>query len=159
MSTSSATTVMLLAVSFYLIVTTLPVTICYVLYLTFPAGSTAITAEQVASDPTWQRYFSYISVKTVVQEVGMSHYACNVIIYMLTGRMFRRELRRLFSRVLLQQQHSLSRQRHHGDAGYNVSRHSQSVKSSLSLGGSSDRTCTLSLIHSPSSNSEYVSII
>lgn len=96
---TSVTTVTLLAVSFYLIFTTLPVTICYVLYQTFPAGSPdKTTFERFTNDVTWQRHLNYVSVKTVVEEIGMSHYACNIIIYIATGHTFRKELWRVFSR-------------------------------------------------------------
>jgi len=95
-SRSSATTFTLLVVSFYLIFTTLPVTVCYALSLTFPAGDAAITdAEARAADPVWRRFVVYSNVRTVVEEVGLSHYACNFYIYLLTGRVFRRQLQRL----------------------------------------------------------------
>lgn len=89
----SATTVMLLAVSFYLIVTTLPVTVVYAVYFSFPTGS---PTANVTSDDTWQRHLSYWTARIVVQEVGMSHYAGNFLIYVATGKIFRAELRRMF---------------------------------------------------------------
>lgn len=98
-STPSATTIMLLAVSFYLIITTLPVTICYVLYLGFPEGDPEMTSEQRATDTTWKRFYAYNGVRMTVEELGMSHYACNFYIYLATGRIFRRELVRVMSRV------------------------------------------------------------
>jgi hypothetical protein len=94
----SATTFMLLAVSFYLIATTLPVTICYILYLGFPEGEPTLTDAERQSDPTWQMFQAYNSVRTIVEELGMSHYACNFYIYLCTGRIFRRQLRRLAAR-------------------------------------------------------------
>jgi len=95
-SRSSATTLTLLVVSFYLIFTTLPVTVCYALYLTFPEGDPALTdPEARAADPVWRRFIIYSNVRTVVEEIGLSHYACNFYIYLLTGRVFRRQLRRL----------------------------------------------------------------
>lgn len=72
---------MLLAVSFYVIATTLPVTICYVLVLQFPDDH--------------PRAELYWNIRTVVEEIGLSHYACNFYIYVATGRIFRAELRRL----------------------------------------------------------------
>jgi len=84
---------MLLAVSFYLIVTTLPVTICYALSLSFPEGDPAVVDRR--ADPTWRRHVVYSNVRTIVEEMGLSHYACNFYIYLVTGRVFRRELRRL----------------------------------------------------------------
>ena len=87
---------MLLAVSFYLIITTLPVTICYALSLSFPEGD---PAADYTTDPTWRRYFVYSNIRTLVEEMGLSHYACNFYIYLATGRVFRRELRRLLCRT------------------------------------------------------------
>lgn len=83
---------MLLAVSFYLIITTLPVTICYALALSFPAGDPAVTDH--ASDPTWRRYTIYSNIRTLVEEMGLSHYACNFYIYLSTSSVFRRQLAR-----------------------------------------------------------------
>jgi len=88
---------MLLAVSFYLIITTLPVTICYALSLSFPEGDSTVT--DYSADPTWRRYLVYSNIRTLVEEMGLSHYACNFYIYLMTGRVFRRELRRLFCRT------------------------------------------------------------
>ncbi len=92
---SSAATVTLLAVSFYLIFTTLPVTICYALYYSFPEGDQLLSDAEIGVDPTWRRHFNYVSVKTIVQELGMSHYACNFFIYLATGKLFRKELKLL----------------------------------------------------------------
>jgi len=90
----SATTVMLLAVSFYLIAMTLPVTVVYVVYLSFPEGGATANIE---TDATWQNHLTYWTIRTVVQEIGMSHYAGNIIIYVATGKIFRSELWRLFA--------------------------------------------------------------
>ena len=98
-SNQSATTIMLLAVSFYLIASTLPVTICYSIVHSFPDGDPCLPVEQVEFDPQWQRCLSYWSTRTVIQELGMSHYACNFYIYLLTGRMFRVELQQLLNRI------------------------------------------------------------
>ena len=91
-SKPSATTVMLLAVSFYLIAMTLPVTVVYAVYYSFPEGDA--TAD-VATDATWHYHLTYWTIRTVVQEIGMSHYAGNIFIYVATGKIFRSELSRL----------------------------------------------------------------
>lgn len=96
---SSATTLTLLAVSFYLIFTTLPVTVCYVLTFSFPLGNQFLSDAEMEVDPVWQRHFTYTSIKTIIQELGMSHYACNFYIYLITGKIFRRELKVLFYRM------------------------------------------------------------
>lgn len=93
----SAATVTLLAVSFYLIFTTLPVTVCYVLYLGFPEGDSSLSVAEQSLDPTWIRYHVYRAVRTTVEELAMSKYACNFYIYLMTGIAFRRELRRLMA--------------------------------------------------------------
>ena len=90
---NSATTVMLLAVSFYQIFTTLPVTIVVTLYLSFPAGA---VENLNPPDAVWRRHLDYIFVKSVVDEIGLTHYACNFYIYLITGKMFRQELKRLW---------------------------------------------------------------
>lgn len=95
----SATTLTLLVVSFYLIFSTLPVTVCYAVFFTFPEGEACITHEMVRTDATWQNHLSYWYARIVIQEIGMSHYVGNFYIYMLTGRLFRRELKILFLRV------------------------------------------------------------
>ncbi|KAK2175992.1 hypothetical protein NP493_692g07037 [Ridgeia piscesae] len=99
-SGTSATTAMLLAVSFYLIFTTLPVTVCYTLFYNFPAGDATLDDAQIDADPTWQNYFTYWLTRAVIQEIGMSHYACNFIIYCLKGKVFREEVRRLLVELM-----------------------------------------------------------
>jgi len=96
----SATTFTLLAVSFYLIATTLPVTVCYVLYLRFREGDPAIPSSDRPADVAWSSHYTYRDVRMMVEEFGMSHYACNFFIYLATGRSFRRELRRLVAKLV-----------------------------------------------------------
>jgi len=90
----SATTVMLLAVSFYLIAMTLPVTVVYAVYFSFPEGD---AAADIVTDATWCNHLTYWTIRAVVQEIGMSHYAGNIIIYVATGKIFRSELWRLLA--------------------------------------------------------------
>ena len=92
----SATTFMLLVVSFYLIFTTLPVTVCYAINLNFPHGDVTLTDAQIAADPTWQRHLNFYTVRKLFENFGMSHYACNFYLYILTGKVFRKEFRRMF---------------------------------------------------------------
>ena len=112
---SSAATVTLLAVSFYLIFTTLPVTICYALFSNFPEGELYLTDEEIHKDPTWQRHFTYISVKTIVQELGMSHYACNFFIYLATGKLFRKELKTLVFSIFCKRRSEQLRMMEHSE--------------------------------------------
>ena len=92
---TSATTIMLLAVSFYLIFTTLPVTIVYASVLNFDEGPNCVSHN---IDPTWQRYYTYILWRKVIEEIGITHFALNFYIYMITGKQFRKEFKRLLIR-------------------------------------------------------------
>ena len=92
-----STTLMLLGVSFYQIFTVLPVTVSVSLYMKFPMGNACLTDNQMDSDPTWINYFKYTAVKLIIQNIGMSHYAVNFFIYMMTGKLFRKQLYELFA--------------------------------------------------------------
>ncbi|KAK3097205.1 hypothetical protein FSP39_007457 [Pinctada imbricata] len=92
---NSATTVMLLAVSFYQIFTTLPVTVVVTLYYSFPPGEFDVLQTTGVADATWKRHFDYIVVKTIIEEIGLTHYACNFYIYLITGKVFRQEFKKL----------------------------------------------------------------
>jgi hypothetical protein len=92
---SSATTIMLLAVSFYLIATTLPVTIVYVLYFSFPIGDLSLSYDEIAIDPVWQSHFSYVLIRKIIEEIGMTHFAGNFYIYLITGKAFRLEFQKV----------------------------------------------------------------
>ena len=108
-SKNAATNVMLLTVSFYVIFTTLPATLVYVLANAFPEklptfhgacadGATTTGAPEDPEIVDWQRYVAYNMVRKVVNEICLSHYACNFFFYVVTGREFRLALRRLCGR-------------------------------------------------------------
>lgn len=98
-SRKSATTLTLLVVSFYLIFTTLPVTITYSMYYNFPNGQENMSDDDISNDKTWQHYFSYYMMRTLITELGMSHYALNFFIYLFTGAQFRCQLKLLFVKI------------------------------------------------------------
>ena len=93
---STATTVMLLSVSFYVIATTLPATLVYVLEPEFQPGDMTLSDLEISTDPTWTRFLGYILSRKVVEEICLSHYACNIVLYLATGARFRRSLLELF---------------------------------------------------------------
>ena len=93
----SATTAMLLSVSFYVIATTLPATMFYLLYDHFPPGDVTLSEEEVGADATWRRHFKYLLWRKVVEECCLSHYACNFFLYVITGKMFRNTLKSIFT--------------------------------------------------------------
>lgn len=94
----AATNAMLLLVSFYVIFTTLPATIVYVLDVAFPAGPKLPSHDLIANDPVWQRHLVYVSFKRIVDEVCLSHYACNFFLFAATGTRFRRLVSKMLFR-------------------------------------------------------------
>lgn len=98
-SKSAATNAMLLSVSFYVIFTTLPATLVYVLSTAFPEGNPC--SPDMASDQTWRSYVMYFTVRKVIDEICLSHYACNIFLYVITGLEFRLEICRTFRRLRL----------------------------------------------------------
>ena len=75
-NTAAATTAMLLTVSFYVIATTLPATVVYVLEDTFPQGSVHLTDAEIAVDDCWQRFFRYLTVRKITEEVRLASPIC-----------------------------------------------------------------------------------
>jgi len=93
-----STTVMLLGVSFYQIFTVLPATVVYVLFYQYIApgnGKEYYSDDEIRSDPEWQSHLHYIGARIIIQNVCMSHYAANFFIYLLTGKIFRKQLREM----------------------------------------------------------------
>ncbi|XP_052796655.1 C-C chemokine receptor type 5-like [Mya arenaria] len=85
---TKATTTMLLAVSFFLIFTTLPVSIIYALNDYYPLGGSM----DIPNDPKWQAHFRYYRARTVIYNIGLTHFFMNFYIYLLAGERFRREV-------------------------------------------------------------------
>ena len=73
---------MLLTVSFYVILTTLPATLVY-MHPTTPGGMNLMAAE-ISVDPVWARYFHDFTVRKIVDELCISNYACNLFLYLST---------------------------------------------------------------------------
>lgn len=101
---SSATTLTLLVVSTYLIITVFPVTICYILDPVFEFKGNPPPESDIEASRKYNRYQTYKDVNAVIYEIGKSHYALNFFIYMMTGKMFRKQLKLLFYKVFRRSQ-------------------------------------------------------
>ena len=86
---TNATTTMLLAASTFLILTTLPVSIAYALFDRYPPGQ---TMEGITEDTTWQAHFRYFTARTIIYNIGLTHFFMNFYIYLLAGERFRKEV-------------------------------------------------------------------
>ncbi|KAL8597821.1 hypothetical protein ACOMHN_004936 [Nucella lapillus] len=130
---TSATTVMLLAVSFYLILTTLPVTIVYTLFYEFNYDFPDFSLKRTLADPYFHRWINYQLVLHAIKEFGTTQYAFNIIFYVITGKIFRKELKRLFTKVLC------------GKVTMSISREYSSLRSSLRREGSKTQNTWVSI--------------
>ncbi|XP_060580758.1 growth hormone secretagogue receptor type 1-like [Ruditapes philippinarum] len=95
-SGNAASTTTLLCVSFYFIFTLLPATIVYAMQSSIPQGEPSLPINTWSDDPVWSGYFSYLTIRYIVEEICLSNYATYFIIYYATGVYFRREFRNLF---------------------------------------------------------------
>lgn len=88
---SAASTVTLLSVSFYLILTTLPVTLVFTMQnaKSLAPGRMCLTDDEIRIDSQWNRYFTFQSIRKVVDVVCFSHYCCYLLVYVATGKLFR----------------------------------------------------------------------
>lgn len=89
---STASTVTLLAVSFYLIITQISATVVVCLQSIFPHGNMFMDDDDIRSDKTWSHLFTYLDVRKVIEVICLSHYACYFCIYCVTGKHFRKEV-------------------------------------------------------------------
>lgn len=105
---NAASTTTLLCVSFYFIFTLLPATIVYAIQTSIEQGDPALPLETWADDPLWQSYFSYLTIRKIVEEICLSNYATYFIIYYVTGVYFRREFKTLFGLHKLKKSKGLS---------------------------------------------------
>ncbi|KAK7451813.1 hypothetical protein BaRGS_00039805 [Batillaria attramentaria] len=89
---NTASTLTLLSVSFFLIITQIMATVVTNLQPAFPIGDVMLTDTQVRADPTWTRLFTYMDARKITDVISISHFACYFVIYFLTGKHFRREV-------------------------------------------------------------------
>lgn len=89
-SNNAASTITLLSVSFYLIFTTLPVTLVFVLNNSIPLGDTKLTDDEIRVDPVWSNFFLFLIIRRLIEELCFSHYSCYFFVYCLTGPQFRK---------------------------------------------------------------------
>jgi hypothetical protein len=89
-------TLTLMCVSFYRIITVIPVTILFALQKEFSYGSFELSLVQIGNDREWKNHFIYYRAKITIDEIGLSQYCCNIFIYLITASHFRHEMKKLF---------------------------------------------------------------
>lgn len=113
-SNTAASTITLVSVSFYLILSLLPVTIVYIMGFLIHYGEINLTDDQVRADPTWTRFFNFMIARKFVEELCLSHYCFYFFIYIATGMQFRNAFVRLIC------QHKACQSRRNANVKYNV---------------------------------------
>ncbi|XP_046366768.1 growth hormone secretagogue receptor type 1-like isoform X1 [Haliotis rufescens] len=91
-ASTTASTVTLLSVSFFLIITQLTATVVFCMETLFPHGDIMMTDEEIREDPTWSKMFSYLESRKIIECLCLSHFALYFAIYCLTGKHFRKEV-------------------------------------------------------------------
>lgn len=94
-----ASTAMLLAVSFFVIAMTLPATVVNALESIYFNVNFCLSDFEIKQDEAWQNYFTYVTVRKFVEEICLSHYACNFFIFCITGSKFRKRFVRLVKNI------------------------------------------------------------
>ncbi|KAL3866828.1 hypothetical protein ACJMK2_044089 [Sinanodonta woodiana] len=88
------TTFTLLLVSFYYIITSVPVSIVYAVRYEF------LPSEQSTYSPDFQsKYRKFQLAKTIIEELGMTHFACKFYIFLSAEKLFRDEFIHVILRV------------------------------------------------------------
>ncbi|XP_018646117.1 rhodopsin-like orphan GPCR, putative [Schistosoma mansoni] len=95
-----STTLMLLTVSFYTILTTLLGGLVYLIHQTQEEPNMNATEKEALKDPVWNQYFKMITIKAFGDEIALSHYAFSFIIYYATGCNFRQRVHQLCRNLL-----------------------------------------------------------
>lgn len=93
-SSSQTSTVTLLTVSFYFICTLLPASVVYAIQNELPNGDPNIIndLDAVAGDIVWRKFFKYMAIRKIVEEICLSNSACYFFIYYITGKYFRKQV-------------------------------------------------------------------
>ena len=87
------TTFSLLVVSFYFIITTFPVSIVYAIrYYYIPSKDTVIKDADTQA--------KYLLAKTIIEEIGITHFACKFYIFLIAERLFREEFVNVVRRLV-----------------------------------------------------------
>ncbi|KAG5454384.1 hypothetical protein CSKR_107234 [Clonorchis sinensis] len=95
-----STTLMLLIVSFYMIITTLLGGILYVLHHMQKFPNPNLSDEEMQTDPDWITYTRLMTIKAFGDEFALSYYAFGFFIYYCTGQNFRNRVHQLLRRLL-----------------------------------------------------------
>ena len=88
----TASTVTLLVVSLYFVITQVTATLVARLEQSFPLGDVHLDDQQIRRDSTWSSFFCYIQARKLIEVLCLSHYAVYFLIYCMTGKRFREQV-------------------------------------------------------------------
>lgn len=92
---NTVSTVTLLCVSFYRIFSLIPTTITFAIqgYMKVRSKLNCMSVAEIEMVSDVQAFLRYASARMIIEEVGLTHHACNVFIYCFTAKHFRKHLR------------------------------------------------------------------
>jgi hypothetical protein len=90
----------LLCISFFRILTQLPVSITYTMQNleAFSFGE-FMPLENMSNDPQWRNFIMYWGARVIVEAIGASHHALSIFIFYASTKQFRNEISSMFSDV------------------------------------------------------------
>ncbi|KAL3867458.1 hypothetical protein ACJMK2_044660 [Sinanodonta woodiana] len=91
-----SSTITLLCLSFFRIITQLPMTIVFLIQQFYYPGDPELPIQYINEDPVWVRFLKYIQIRFIIESIGASHHALSVFFFYFTTRKFREELKGIF---------------------------------------------------------------
>lgn len=88
----------LLCISFFRILTQLPVSVTYTMQNMdgFSFGN-FMRLEEMSSDPQWRSFLTYWGTRIIVETIGASHHALSIFIFYASTKQFRNEISNMYS--------------------------------------------------------------
>lgn len=88
----------LLCISFFRILTQLPVSITYTMQnlQAFSFGE-IMPLEDMSHDPQWRNFIMYWGARVIIEAIGASHHALSIFIFYASTKQFRNEISNMFS--------------------------------------------------------------
>lgn len=86
-----AVTLMLIVLSFYLIICTVPASIVYLIQFKRLQPDDCLSDEYFPKSNDWISFFTHTKYKYIIDALCASHYACNFFIYFISSQSFRQQ--------------------------------------------------------------------
>ena len=82
-------TMMILLVAIYVVISEIPESIIYLLSPFYPHGNQTIVGHDRDLDENWQTHYNFRTINILIETFSLTNYAINLLIYSLIGKQFR----------------------------------------------------------------------